>query len=122
MSIYQDEIFGPVLSVVRVDSLSEAIELVNDHEYGNGTSIFTSNGNSARTFQEKISVGMVGVNIPIPVPMAFHSFGGWKRSIFGPLNMHGPDGVRFFTRMKTVTARWSSEQSEGPNFSIPTSE
>ena len=122
MSIYQDEIFGPVLSIVRVDSLSDAIKLVNDHEYGNGTSIFTSNGNSARTFQEQISVGMVGVNIPIPVPMAFHSFGGWKRSIFGPLNMHGPDGVRFFTRMKTVTARWSSDQSERPNFSIPTSE
>lgn len=122
MRIYQDEIFGPVLSVVRVNSLAEAIELVNGHEYGNGTSIFTTNGNSARTFQENIKVGMVGVNIPIPVPMAFHSFGGWKRSIFGPLNMHGPDGVRFFTRMKTVTSRWSSDQSESPNFSMPSSE
>ena len=122
MSIYQDEIFGPVLSVVRVNSLSDAIELVNNHEFGNGTSIFTNNGNSARTFQENIKVGMVGINIPIPVPMAFHSFGGWKRSIFGPLNMHGPDGVRFFTRMKTVTSRWSSDQSEKPGFSMPTSE
>jgi len=122
MSIYQDEIFGPVLSVVRVNSLSDAIELVNNHEFGNGTSIFTNIGNSARTFQENIKVGMVGINIPIPVPMAFHSFGGWKRSIFGPLNMHGPDGVRFFTRMKTVTSRWSSDQSEKPGFSMPTSE
>ena len=122
MDIYQEEIFGPVLSVIRVDSLSEAIKLINNHQFANGTSIFTNDGHSARTFQENIAVGMVGINVPIPVPMAFHSFGGWKRSIFGPLNMHGPDGVRFFTRMKTITSRWTSEQSERPLFSMPTSE
>ena len=122
MNIYQEEIFGPVLSLIRVDSLSEAIELINNHQFANGTSIFTNDGHSARTFQENIAVGMVGINVPIPVPMAFHSFGGWKRSIFGPLNMHGPDGVRFFTRMKTITSRWTSEQSESPLFSMPTSE
>ena len=122
MDIYLDEIFGPVLSVVRVDSLADAIGLINDHQFGNGTSIFTNDGGNASVFQEEIKVGMVGVNIPIPVPMAYHSFGGWKNSIFGPLNMHGTDGVRFFTRMKTVTSRWSEAQAGRPNFSIPTSE
>ena len=122
MDIYLDEIFGPVLSVVRVDTLDEAISLINNHQFGNGTSIFTNDGGNARVFQEDIKVGMVGVNVPIPVPMAYHSFGGWKSSLFGPLNMHGPDGVRFFTRMKTITSRWSEAISNRPNFSMPTSE
>ena len=120
MRIYQEEIFGPVLSVVRVKTQEEAIELINSHEYGNGTTIFTASGEVARQFTTQIQVGMVGVNVPIPVPMAFHSFGGWKRSIFGPLNMHGSDGVRFFTRMKTVTARWPKGQQQENAFTMPT--
>jgi len=121
MRIYNEEIFGPVLSIVRVDSYQEAIDLINSHEFGNGTSIFTSDGDSARQFCEQIQVGMVGVNIPIPVPMAFHSFGGWKRSVFGPLNVHGSDGVRFYTKMKTVTARWpKGEKTTSNTFSMPT--
>ena len=122
MNIYLDEIFGPVLSIVRVDTMDEAISLINNHQFGNGTSIFTNDGGNARVFQEDIKVGMVGVNVPIPVPMAYHSFGGWKSSLFGPLNIHGPDGVRFFTRMKTITSRWSEAVSNRPNFSMPTSE
>ncbi|MGL6004364.1 CoA-acylating methylmalonate-semialdehyde dehydrogenase, partial [Aeromonas sobria] len=105
MRIYREEIFGPVLSIVRAPDYETALRLINEHEYGNGTAIFTCDGDTARDFTARVQVGMVGVNVPIPVPMAFHSFGGWKRSIFGPLNMHGPDGVRFYTRMKTVTAR-----------------
>ncbi|MFM5206493.1 CoA-acylating methylmalonate-semialdehyde dehydrogenase, partial [Aeromonas veronii] len=101
MRIYREEIFGPVLSIVRVPDYETALRLINEHEYGNGTAIFTCDGDTARDFTARVQVGMVGVNVPIPVPMAFHSFGGWKRSIFGPLNMHGPDGVRFYTRMKT---------------------
>lgn len=120
MRIYDEEIFGPVLSVVRVNSFQEAVALINQHEYGNGTSIFTQNGVSARQFCEQIQVGMVGVNIPIPVPMAFHSFGGWKRSVFGPLNVHGNDGVRFYTKMKTVTARWPEGEKIANTFSMPT--
>ena len=120
MRIYDEEIFGPVLSVVRVDSRDEAVRLINEHEFGNGTAIFTRDGDSARRFCEEIQVGMVGVNVPIPVPMAFHSFGGWKRSLFGPLHMHGPDGVRFYTRMKSVTARWPAGPSANPEFSMPT--
>jgi malonate-semialdehyde dehydrogenase (acetylating)/methylmalonate-semialdehyde dehydrogenase len=120
MKIYREEIFGPVLSVVRVESLREALVLINEHEFGNGTSIFTENGANARLFYEQVEVGMVGVNIPIPVPMAFHSFGGWKRSIFGPLNMHGPDGVRFYTKMKTVSARWPEGSNSSSEFSMPT--
>jgi malonate-semialdehyde dehydrogenase (acetylating)/methylmalonate-semialdehyde dehydrogenase len=120
MRIYNEEIFGPVLAVVRVDSYEEALQLINDHEYGNGTAIFTRDGDTARNFTENVQVGMVGVNVPIPVPMAFHSFGGWKRSLFGPLHMHGPDGVRFYTRMKTITARWPTGLSAGPEFSMPT--
>jgi len=106
MSIYREEIFGPVLCVVRVPDFDTALQLVNAHEYGNGTAIFTRDGGAAREFAHRVQAGMVGVNVPIPVPMAFHSFGGWKRSIFGPLHVHGPDGVRFYTRLKTVTARW----------------
>ncbi len=120
MRIYDEEIFGPVLSVVRVDTRDEAVHLINEHEYGNGTAIFTRDGDSARRFCEEIQVGMVGVNVPIPVPMAFHSFGGWKRSLFGPLHMHGPDGVRFYTRMKSVTARWPSNPSANAEFAMPT--
>lgn len=108
MTIYQQEIFGPVLCVVRVESYEQALNLINQHEYGNGTAIFTADGDTARDFTANVQVGMVGVNVPIPVPMAFHSFGGWKRSLFGPLHMHGPDGVRFFTRMKAITSRWPS--------------
>jgi malonate-semialdehyde dehydrogenase (acetylating)/methylmalonate-semialdehyde dehydrogenase len=120
MRIYEEEIFGPVLAVVRADSYEEAVKMINEHEYGNGTAIFTRDGDTARQFCEEIQVGMVGVNVPIPVPMAFHSFGGWKRSLFGPLHMHGPDGVRFYTRMKTVTARWPTGIRAGAEFSMPT--
>ena len=120
MRIYEEEIFGPVLAVVRVNSYEEALNLINAHEYGNGTAIFTRDGDTARNFCANVQVGMVGVNVPIPVPMAFHSFGGWKRSLFGPLHMHGPDGVRFYTRMKTITARWPTGLSAGPEFTMPT--
>ena len=119
MRIYREEIFGPVLVVVRVPDLDAALELVDRHEYGNGTAIFTRDGGAAREFCRRVSAGMVGINVPIPVPMAFHSFGGWKRSLFGPLHMHGPDGVRFYTRLKTVTARWPTG-SKGAEFTMPT--
>ena len=120
MRIYKEEIFGPVLSVVRVKDFNTAVDLINNHEYGNGTSIFTRDGDSARTFTNKIKVGMVGVNIPIPVPMAFHSFGGWKRSLFGDQHMHGPEGVRFYTKLKTITSRWPSGLRSDPEFVMPT--
>jgi malonate-semialdehyde dehydrogenase (acetylating)/methylmalonate-semialdehyde dehydrogenase len=119
MRIYREEIFGPVLSVVRVKNFDAALQLVNDHEYGNGTAIFTRDGDAARTFTNGVKVGMVGVNVPIPVPMAFHSFGGWKRSLFGDHNVHGPDGVRFYTRVKTITARWPKGIREGADFKMP---
>ncbi|MRI33569.1 methylmalonate-semialdehyde dehydrogenase (CoA acylating) [Endozoicomonas sp. OPT23] len=111
MSIYQQEIFGPVLCVVRVESYEEALRLVNQHSYGNGAAIYTRSGAIANHFCEQCEAGMVGVNVPIPVPVAWHCFGGWKNSMFGPLNMHGPDGVRFFTKMKTVTSRWPESLS-----------
>ena len=120
MRIYKEEIFGPVLSVVRAKNFKEASDLVNNHEYGNGVSIFTRDGDAARTFSSKIKVGMVGINIPIPVPMAFHSFGGWKRSLFGDQHMHGPEGVRFYTKLKTVTSRWPSGIRSNPEFTMPT--
>ena len=120
MRIYKEEIFGPVLSVVRVKDFNTAVDLINNHEYGNGTSIFTRDGDSARTFTNKIKVGMIGVNIPIPVPMAFHSFGGWKRSLFGDQHMHGPEGVRFYTKLKTITSRWPSGIKDNPEFTMPT--
>ncbi|KFX06812.1 methylmalonate-semialdehyde dehydrogenase [Pectobacterium betavasculorum] len=125
MKIYQEEIFGPVLSVVRVPDYQTAVTLINNHEYGNGTAIFTRDGETARQFCEEVLAGMVGVNVPIPVPMAFHSFGGWKRSIFGPLNVHGNDGVRFYTRMKTVTSRWPASvrlEHHTSSFVMPTLE
>ncbi|MFY8206537.1 MAG: CoA-acylating methylmalonate-semialdehyde dehydrogenase, partial [Arenimonas sp.] len=120
MTIYKEEIFGPVLCIVRVPDFNTACRLINDHEYGNGTAIFTRDGDAARQFSHSIQVGMVGVNVPIPVPMAFHSFGGWKRSLFGPLHMHGKDGVRFYTRLKTITARWPTGIRAGAEFSMPT--
>ncbi|MEQ7872033.1 CoA-acylating methylmalonate-semialdehyde dehydrogenase [Chromohalobacter salexigens] len=121
MRIHAEEIFGPVLAIARAASFDDAVAMINDHEFGNGTAIFTRDGDAARQFCEQIQVGMVGVNVPIPVPMAFHSFGGWKRSLFGPLHMHGPDGVRFNTRMKTITQRWPSGIREETNhFTMPT--
>jgi malonate-semialdehyde dehydrogenase (acetylating)/methylmalonate-semialdehyde dehydrogenase len=118
MRIYREEIFGPVLCVMRVPDFESALDLVNAHEYGNGTAIFTRDGGAAREFAHRVQAGMVGVNVPIPVPMAFHSFGGWKRSIFGPLHVHGPDGVRFYTRLKTITARWP--ETHHAEFVMPT--
>jgi malonate-semialdehyde dehydrogenase (acetylating)/methylmalonate-semialdehyde dehydrogenase len=120
MRIYREEIFGPVLCVVRVPDLDAALEIINAHEFGNGTAIFTASGEAARTFTQRVLCGMVGVNVPIPVPMAFHSFGGWKRSLFGPLHVHGPDGVRFYTRLKTVTSRWPTAARESAQFVMPT--
>ena len=120
MRIYKEEIFGPVLSVVRAKTYDEALGLCNDHEYGNGVAIFTRDGDAARDFASKVQVGMVGVNIPVPVPVAYYTFGGWKRSGFGDLNQHGPDSIRFYTKTKTITARWPSGVKEGADFSIPT--
>ncbi len=120
MRIYKEEIFGPVLSVVRAKDFDEALQLVNDHEFGNGVSIFTRDGDIGRNFSSKAKIGMVGINIPIPVPMAFHSFGGWKRSLFGDQHMHGPEGVRFYTKLKTITSRWPSGQRSNAEFVMPT--
>ncbi|MEM1138694.1 MAG: CoA-acylating methylmalonate-semialdehyde dehydrogenase [Pseudomonadota bacterium] len=119
MDIYKTEIFGPVLSVARADDYETAVDLPMSHEYGNGVSIFTRDGDTARDFSSRINVGMVGVNVPIPVPLAYHTFGGWKRSGFGDLNQHGPDAFRFYTRTKTVTSRWPSGTKEGAEFVIP---
>ncbi len=120
MTSYQEEIFGPVLQVMRVDSMQQAMQLINDHEYGNGTCIFTRDGEAARYFADNIEVGMVGINVPLPVPVSYHSFGGWKRSLFGDLSAYGPDGVRFYTRRKTVTQRWfSAGVREGTQFAFP---
>jgi malonate-semialdehyde dehydrogenase (acetylating)/methylmalonate-semialdehyde dehydrogenase len=120
MKIYKEEIFGPVLSVVRVPNFDDALKLVNEHEFGNGTAIFTRDGDAARTFTSQVQVGMVGINVPIPVPMAFHSFGGWKRSLFGDHHMHGKEGVRFFTKLKTVTSRWPEGVRAGAEYVMPT--
>ncbi len=119
MSIYTDEIFGPVLSVVRVDSYDEALRMVNDHPYGNGTAIFTNDGGAARRYQNEVEVGMVGINVPIPVPMAYYSFGGWKSSLFGDTHAHGTEGVHFFTRGKVVTSRWLDPSHGGINLGFP---
>ena len=120
MDIYKTEIFGPVLSTVRAKTYEEAIGLAIDHEYGNGTAIFTRDGDTARDFASRINIGMVGINVPIPVPLAYHTFGGWKKSGFGDLNQHGPDAFKFYTRTKTVTARWPSGVKDGAEFVIPT--
>ncbi len=119
MTIYQEEIFGPVLCVVRVPDLQTAMDLINEHEYGNGTCIYTNDGGVARHFHDEIKVGMVGVNVPLPVPMAYHSFGGWKRSLFGDLSAYGPDSVRFYTRRKTITQRWPGSKLEKAQFAFP---
>jgi malonate-semialdehyde dehydrogenase (acetylating)/methylmalonate-semialdehyde dehydrogenase len=120
MRIYREEIFGPVLCIVRVEDFDSALQLVNDHEYGNGTAIFTRDGDTARTFSSRVQAGMVGINVPIPVPMAYHSFGGWKRSLFGDVHMHGVEGVHFYTRLKTVTSRWPTGIRSGADFHMPT--
>ena len=114
MTIYKDEIFGPVLVVLRVETLNEAIDLVNRNPYGNGAAIFTASGGSARLFEDEVEAGMVGINVPIPVPMAFFSFGGWKQSLFGDLHMHGLEGIYFNTRTKAVTTRWPNEDAVVP--------
>lgn len=119
MSVYKQEIFGPVLSVLRAETYDEAVTLINDHEYGNGTAIFTRDGDAARDFTSKIQVGMVGVNVPIPVPVAYHSFGGWKRSIFGAHGIYGPEAVHFYTKLKTVTTRWPTGIRAGAQFTFP---
>jgi malonate-semialdehyde dehydrogenase (acetylating)/methylmalonate-semialdehyde dehydrogenase len=120
MRIYKEEIFGPVLSVVRANDYEEALGLANDHEFGNGVAVFTRDGDAARDFCSRVKIGMVGVNVPIPVPLAYYTFGGWKRSGFGDLNQHGPDSIKFYTRTKTVTSRWPSGVREGAEFVIPT--
>ena len=120
MRIYKEEIFGPVLSVVRAKDYEEALRLPSEHEYGNGVAIFTRDGDTARDFTSRVNVGMVGVNVPIPVPLGYYTFGGWKRSGFGDLNQHGSDSIRFYTQTKTVTSRWPSGTKEGAEFVIPT--
>jgi malonate-semialdehyde dehydrogenase (acetylating)/methylmalonate-semialdehyde dehydrogenase len=120
MKIYREEIFGPVLSVVRAADYEEALRLPSEHEYGNGVAIFTRDGDTARDFTSRVDTGMVGVNVPIPVPVAYHTFGGWKRSGFGDLNQHGPDSIRFYTKTKTVTSRWPSGLKDGASFVLPT--
>jgi malonate-semialdehyde dehydrogenase (acetylating)/methylmalonate-semialdehyde dehydrogenase len=120
MRIYKEEIFGPVLGVVRVSNFETALQLINEHEFGNGTSIFTRDGDTARTFAAQVQAGMVGINVPLPVPMAFHSFGGWKRSLFGDHAIYGPEGVRFYTRLKTITSRWPTGIRTGVDTSMPT--
>ena len=120
MRIYKEEIFGPVLSVVRAGDYEEALRLPSEHEYGNGVAIFTRDGDAARDFVSRVNVGMVGVNVPIPVPLAYHTFGGWKRSGFGDLNQHGPDSIKFYSRTKTVTSRWPQGVREGAKFVMPT--
>jgi malonate-semialdehyde dehydrogenase (acetylating) / methylmalonate-semialdehyde dehydrogenase len=120
MSIYQDEIFGPVLVVLRAETFTEAIDLVNRNPYGNGTALFTASGGAARRFEDEVEVGMVGINVPIPVPMAFFSFGGWKQSLFGDLHVHGSEGVKFYTRTKAVTSRWPADDAGPSGFIMPT--
>ena len=120
MAIHREEIFGPVLSVARAATYDAAAKMINEHEFGNGTAIFTRDGDAAREFAHTIQVGMVGINVPIPVPMAFHSFGGWKASLFGDHHMHGPEGVRFYTKLKTITSRWPTGIREGAEFVMPT--
>jgi malonate-semialdehyde dehydrogenase (acetylating)/methylmalonate-semialdehyde dehydrogenase len=120
MRIYREEIFGPVLSIVRAPDFAAALELVNAHEYANGVACFTTDGAVAREFARRVNAGMVGINVPLPVPMAFHSFGGSKRSLFGDHHIYGPEGVRFYTRYKSVMQRWPATESKGPEFTMPT--
>jgi len=121
MRIYKEEIFGPVLACVRVPDFAEAVQIINDHEFGNGVACFTSDGNVAREFARQIQVGMVGINVPIPVPMAWHGFGGWKRSLFGDMHAYGEEGVRFYTKQKSVMQRWPASIGKGAEFVMPTS-
>jgi malonate-semialdehyde dehydrogenase (acetylating)/methylmalonate-semialdehyde dehydrogenase len=121
MRIYKEEIFGPVLSCVRVPDLAAAVKLVNEHEYGNGVACYTSDGNVAREFSRQVQVGMVGINVPIPVPMAWHGFGGWKRSLFGDMHAYGEEGVRFYTKQKSVMQRWPESIAKGAEFTMPVS-
>jgi malonate-semialdehyde dehydrogenase (acetylating)/methylmalonate-semialdehyde dehydrogenase len=121
MRIYQEEIFGPVLACVRVPDFATAVRIINDHEFGNGVSCFTRDGNVAREFSRRIQVGMVGINVPIPVPMAWHGFGGWKRSVFGDTHAYGEEGVRFYTKQKSVMQRWPESTPKGAEFVMPTS-
>ena len=120
MRIYKEEIFGPVLACVRVPDFASALDLVNSHEYGNGVSCFTGDGNVAREFARRIQVGMVGINVPIPVPMAWHGFGGWKKSLFGDMHAYGEEGIRFYTKQKSVMQRWASSIGKGAEFVMPT--
>src|SRR5699024_7892569 len=120
MSVYTDEIFGPVLTIVHAESFDDALRLPNENEYGNGVAIFTRDGDAAREFVSRVEVGMVGVNVPIPVPIAYHTFGGWKKSGFGDLNQHGPESIKFYSKVKTVTQRWPSAIKDGAEFVIPT--
>ena len=120
MEVYKNEIFGPVLVVIRTNTLEEAIELINNNPYANGTAIFTESGGAARRFAAEIQVGMVGINVPIPVPVAFYSFGGWKSSLFGDLHVHGTEAIKFYTRTKTVTTRWPHQDTPAPGFNMPT--
>ena len=120
MRIYKEEIFGPVLACVRVDSFGEAVQMINDHEFGNGVSCYTRDGNVAREFARRIQVGMVGINVPIPVPMAWHGFGGWKRSLFGDMHAYGEEGVRFYTKQKSIMQRWPESTAKGAEFVMPT--
>ena len=120
MRIYKEEIFGPVLACVRVKDFAQAVQLVNDHEFGNGVACFTSDGGVAREFARRIQVGMVGINVPIPVPMAWHGFGGWKRSLFGDMHAYGEEGVRFYTKQKSVMQRWPDSTPKGAEFAMPT--
>jgi len=119
MKIYKEEIFGPVLSVLRADNYDEALRLCNEHEFGNGVAIYTRDGDAARNFASRVQVGMVGINVPIPVPIAYYTFGGWKASGFGDLNQHGTDAFRFYTKTKTVTTRWPSGIRQGASFIMP---
>ena len=119
-TVAREEIFGPVLQIVRADSFEEAVSLPSEHQYGNGVAIFTRNGRAAREFAAQVNVGMVGINVPIPVPVAYHTFGGWKRSAFGDTNQHGIEGVKFYTKVKTVTARWPEGEAGDSSFVIPT--
>jgi malonate-semialdehyde dehydrogenase (acetylating)/methylmalonate-semialdehyde dehydrogenase len=121
MRIYKEEIFGPVLACVRVADFAAAVQLVNEHEYGNGVACYTSDGNVAREFARRVQVGMVGINVPIPVPMAWHGFGGWKKSLFGDMHAYGEEGVRFYTKQKSIMQRWPASVAKGAEFVMPTS-
>jgi malonate-semialdehyde dehydrogenase (acetylating)/methylmalonate-semialdehyde dehydrogenase len=122
MSVYQDEIFGPVLSVVRVDTYQQGVKLIEDNRWGNGAALFTRDGGAARRFQEEADAGMVGINVPIPVPVGYHSFGGWKDSLYGDTTMYGPEGVKFYTKAKVITSRWPDPSTSSVDLGFPTND